>query len=659
MVGKAARWTEDLERGLGRLTWVAVALGVLVTFNNGDTDVGGLKFLLPHISDVNQVLDPDTGILAGSRLTLTGTLAGFQKALFTIPTALTALVALIPILMPGTFLKSGDQPKDSLRGRFFRLVLGAILVVLPLAGFGFLVRENVSGAAPPKPKHAILSAAADAPADEVKEEGAAKDKGSAHAKVAAKGAGPAKEKPHADAPEVEVARTAYCPDGPLGGGYLIQNDQATRFIITLVNLAIFLVLATCFNLNKTSIHGFYRDRLYEAYLSRSPREPRVKRRLKALDGTRVGFPYHIISATLNQFHRRDELKDAQHTFMFSRLYCGSVPTGFRRTDDYHGGVDLADAVAISGAAISPIQARSVAARLLMLVLNMRLGQWYPNPDPEIGSRGAAHPALLPLLWEHRPAFLHRRARGQAPDEPRRYCFLSDGAHHDNLGLGLLLKRRCRLIIVSDVSHDPDYDLEEFLAVLREARAREGVRFDVLPMADVRKRLGLGTEPAAVHADPDLDLDPYHFRTVKDEAAAARRTKENFLVGRVLYPPADGGPGTSPDVGLIVLVKPSLTADLAREKALVQYARLSPSFPHDPDLEQMYDEGRVEAYRQLGQCVGEAMSRVLPGGPDVDRGGRGSSRERLMDVVRTLCEPQHPTAPRAGPARERSMPVEAI
>ena len=46
-----------------------------------------------------------------------------------------------------------------------------------------------------------------------------------------------------------------------GGGYLIQNDQMTRLLIMSVNLVIFFVLGSVVDLNRTSIHAFYRDRL--------------------------------------------------------------------------------------------------------------------------------------------------------------------------------------------------------------------------------------------------------------------------------------------------------------------------------------------------------------------------------------------------------------
>src|SRR5262249_21860761 len=132
------------------------------------------------------------------------------------------------------------------------------------------------------------------------------------------------------------------------------------------------------------------------------------------------------------------LSDATDTFLFSELYCGCDRTGYLQTKLYKPGneeVSLRDAIALSGAAVSPMQFHSPLS-LFMAVLNLRLGQWLPRPRR---SPPGGQPHLLQLLSD----------RGDI--DKREYFFISDGGHHENLGLGVLLQRRCRLILVSDAT----------------------------------------------------------------------------------------------------------------------------------------------------------------------------------------------------------------
>jgi hypothetical protein len=51
--------------------------------------------------------------------------------------------------------------------------------------------------------------------------------------------------------------------------------------------------------------------------------------------------------------------------------------------------------------------------------------------------------------------------------------VTDGGHAENLGLGELLDRRCRLIILSDVSQDPSYRFTDFARLLQQYRLSRG------------------------------------------------------------------------------------------------------------------------------------------------------------------------------------------
>jgi hypothetical protein len=622
-----------------RFSWILLGAGIVISLVNGDTDIGFFKFLIPSLPGVEPIIDEETGVMSGARVTLSGTLAMVRSLVFTVPTMVAAVLALIPVVSGRRFLESAEQPKDSLQGKFFRFVVGSVVIVLPLAAFAFLVRENVSGAAPWRVAEKVVTKDAEPRREAGKEAEPARDVAKAAATTPE--AAPKRER--------NIARLAFCPDSRfLPREYLIANDQRARLLIFLASGLTFLFLALTVDLNRTSIHTFYRDRLSETFLGGCPGKPPAVRTVAALDGTRVGFPYHIIATTLNQFHRADDPEDNQHAFILSRLYCGSDVTGYRRTDRYKEGVDLGDAVAISGAAISPIQARSLPARLIMLILNMRLGQWYPNPNPacDLGCRMGPwrikSPRLLRLLYEHtfrakppRVSRQHREAQ-QSQMDTRAFCFLSDGAHFDNLGFWLLLQRRCRLIILSDVSYDPTYNCEDVITILRKERARQGLTFEPIPMEKVREHLGIASR-AKVNAEPDPRSAPFRFRpddTELRKQIKLREVGENFLVGRIGYPPDPDDPQANRE-GLLILIKPSLTAELVDRPEIYQYLQINPEYPHDADVQQVYDEARVEAYRQLGQCVGEAFAAAICPNRDCDI----SDRDGLMDVVDRLLNPK--------------------
>ena len=89
---------------------------------------------------------------------------------------------------------------------------------------------------------------------------------------------------------------------------------------------------------------------------------------------------------------------------------------------------------------------------LMALLNVRLGWWLGNPGEE-GEKTYRYDgprlAIRPLLAE---------MFGLTTDT-NRYIYLSDGGHFENLGLYEMVRRRCRLIVVSDAGCDPKFQFE--------------------------------------------------------------------------------------------------------------------------------------------------------------------------------------------------------
>ena len=245
-----------------------------------------------------------------------------------------------------------------------------------------------------------------------------------------------------------------------------DGDQGWRSRFFLYSLLTFLVSGYLVNLNRSSMHNFYRDRLSNAWIGPPMRDdPNGKARpedstlpLKDLANSDVGLPYLLISGTLNffddkYFTRRlgatvdseeqgkpdseTQDKPATELFLFSKQYCGSSTLGYTATRQYYGGTyDLANAMAVSGAAVSPVLSENWLVVFLLFLSNLRLGQWLENPDPQRGAPSwfwgpwwlRFGPAPLPVILDQ----LFRRAKD------REFCFVTDGGHHENLGITALL-----------------------------------------------------------------------------------------------------------------------------------------------------------------------------------------------------------------------------
>ena len=344
---------------------------------------------------------------------------------------------------------------------------------------------------------------------------------------------------------------------------VIGPDQWFRLFLFLGAFGVFVVAALLIDPNLTSIHGYYRRQLANAYIE--PVDGLGRRiPLCRLETSAKGAPYLLINATLNMFGRRgSQFTNPTYTFLFSKRFCGSIATEGCPTSQYLSGhVDLANAMAISGAAVSPLQVKNPLIAAVMLVLNLRLGQWFPNPRE---GRCFLRPTIFRLLLD----------TFRSADE-RHFCMLSDGGHHDNLGLYSLLKRECQLIILSDASQDRDHVFAEFAKVYRRLRTHLGVEF--------------------------FDLSngkPMQFKDLIPRGKT-RRCRRHHVAAGIRY--SEG------KVGVLLYVKLSMTGD--EEIDLERYRASNPDFPHQPTSDQFFDEDQVESYRQLGFHIGEDLCKAV-------------------------------------------------
>ncbi|HEU5115152.1 MAG TPA: hypothetical protein VFT74_00600, partial [Isosphaeraceae bacterium] len=253
------------------------------------------------------------------------------------------------------------------------------------------------------------------------------------------------------------------------------QDQWTRLSWFAWSLGVFVVFGAVVNMNACSLHGFYKERLAAMWIRPCPGMGH-EIPLALLETTSKGAPYHLFGATLNAMKLgAATAKAPEDVFVFSHAYCGSERTGFLPTGQFaRGRYDLASAVSLSGAALSAAYFQNPLLWSLMLLTNLRLGQWLPNPAHPRPARWrllrkAWGPVPLRLLASlvRSPAWSARRGADQAEKVSKPFfCYVTDGGYIENLGLEQLLLRRCRLVIVCDASCDPASDFGSLMDVVR-------------------------------------------------------------------------------------------------------------------------------------------------------------------------------------------------
>lgn len=372
----------------------------------------------------------------------------------------------------------------------------------------------------------------------------------------------------------------------------------SAFLLVLVALV---YLSFRVDVNKFSLHNMYKNRLTRCYLGASNRSRKQQAftgldegddlSLAALAGlTARGVaqrPRHLINAALNISQGKNlawqERKAA--AFTLAPDQCGyrlaktqgdgtdpekelypkpsmKPTTEYASDDAEEKGFTLGMAMATSGAAVSPNMGRASrpALAFLLTVFNVRLGRWSPNPAHERASQPTPHFGLLCLLQE---------LFGLA-NESRKFVYLSDGGHFDNLGLYELVARRCEVIWVVDAGADPQRQFGDIAESVRKCRVDFGVEIEL--------------DLTALRAEgPDM------------------RSAAGFVRGKVLYEP-ENPQGLAGD---IVLIKPSLGLARLEPADILGYAARNESFPHQSTTDQFFDESQFESYRRLGLWIAAA------------------------------------------------------
>lgn len=390
--------------------------------------------------------------------------------------------------------------------------------------------------------------------------------------------------------------------------HLRALPDSARLAWAIAIVAVIVLLGFFVNINYGGLHRMYRDRLMEAFLPNLENvavnewglsDSADKALIETMCQAPNRRPYHLINANL-------VLADSETAkyrgrggdcFILSPLYCGSDATGWRRSSGYMKGggrgVTLSSAMAISGAAINPNagnNSRGVTRNrwvsILYTLLNLRLGYWAMNPrfdDKPLLNRLFA--CLFPpnFIMPGLTSVIFKNLK-----EDKCVLELSDGGHFENLAVYELIRRKLKVIIACDGGADGAFAFDDLGNAIEKARVDFGAQI--------------------VFDDPDLDLRYVLPRSGNDTALAEKyqTAKRGFAVATIHY--ADGSEGR------FIYIKSTMTEGLSTD--IYSYKSANPEFPHQPTVDQFFDEVQIEAYRELGYYLGwqmlEANADAAPG-----------------------------------------------
>jgi len=438
---------------------------------------------------------------------------------------------------------------------------------------------------------------------------------------------------------------------PLQGGWTSQAAHC------LYALAAFLLVKVAIDINSTSMHSFYRDRLAAAYgvvrrhdeaTGRSYARDASWARLSML---RAPGRNLVICAAAN-CTKGGDLPPGRGCVSFTftpadiglsrEPRAGDSPPGARAAAAAYedkARLTLFDAVAVSGAAISPVMGKMTrpAMRILLAAADVRLGVWLDSPEAiqersgrararagrplaEEGRRrwpwrwrvAAAAPRWLwragAAVWRHwlQPDLRHLWAEAAGTLHlDGRWIYVTDGGHYENLGLVEALRREPYHLIVVDASGDAPGQFSTLGQAIALARSELGVQVDI---------------------DPADALQPD-----KDTGLCARP----YATGTFSYP--DPGKNSAGPHHLIYL---KLAVPASAPLDVLAYRQNHTTFPTDSTLQQLYDDQEFEAYRELGYYCAQAVVRDIAyvGGQPLD--GAAADADAAVPAVR---QPEHAPA----------------
>ena len=438
---------------------------------------------------------------------------------------------------------------------------------------------------------------------------------------------------------------------------------AGQLLLVAVALVVMLLTRVAANVNRLSMHDFYRWRLANAFATTrqeaEEQNPAQKRalfakaaatRMSELRNPHADKPGLVVCGTANinalrevppgqggfcvtfdpdyvTLHREKALAD-----LAEATAGGTAERAQARTSDYeallgHRRSTLFDVSAISGAAISPLMGSMTrhAYRILLTATNVRLGVWLPHPalirdarkridhpDDHYTGQGWERRPLLLLLWYLLPhLFWDRQAKRNSDRETLLWAHVLQlrlrGGRSGTLWyramqptLGLLWAEAAgQLSYRSTWMYVTDGGHYDNLGLV-EALRRGASNIVVLDASGDKANTWFTLGGAIALARTDAGVE------IQLDPTEMIRGGRNLAPGQVVRPWAHGrfrrpqpAPGL-PQEGDIWVCKLGWWAGAPWD--VLAYAKSHPTFPCDSTLAQLYDAPEFEAYQQLGAAA---------------------------------------------------------
>jgi hypothetical protein len=313
-------------------------------------------------------------------------------------------------------------------------------------------------------------------------------------------------------------------------------------------------------------------------------------------------------------------------FVFAHDLVGSPELGWWRTTDFRrclgrrlaGDGTLQAATAISGAAVASglgNKGRIPSVGTALALVNARLGVWLPNPNSDSADDDWPEKRKKRIDWKRRrrPNWLWREVAGFLPST-KRFIYVSDGGHLDNLGLLELLRRRSKFVLIADASADEELHTTALDGVCELAKEHLGLSLERPAISPLNRRSRAGVGEVGGVATDCVELIRIRYSTLPKEVA----TEDGLLVvakARFADTLLD-----SDDDDLCALIKP-LIQKINESRRWWRWQKWPwnlQSLPTTPTVNQWLTDDQFEGYVTLGKAVGKRAVTVLDkeqaGGP---------------------------------------------
>jgi hypothetical protein len=346
------------------------------------------------------------------------------------------------------------------------------------------------------------------------------------------------------------------------------------------------------NANYIGIGRMYRDRLMELFMpdKEAIRDNQWRKAGRADQFDLVKLtneaggpqkPMHLVNCNVVMVGARQDRFRGRggDSFVLSQLFSGSSATGWIETRNLGDGhFTLATAVAASGAAASPHAGvagrgitRNALVSLLLSLTNVRLGYWIRNPraskEPKHWHKWFPPNLLAPGI--------RQGLFGSGTTENAFFVELTDGGHFDNTGIYELVRRRVKVIVLSQASQDTAFAMEDLANTIQ------------------RVRVDFGVHIRFVNETYPLDI-------LRPESLGAA-AKRGWAIGTIKYP------GVT-ELGVILYLQ--ATPVVAMNADTKSYWRRNAEFPNQTTADQFFDEEQLEAYRELGMSIAQNAIEAL-------------------------------------------------